>query len=72
MDSEQSEAFDMSMGGRMGGVETPTLLNALLRWALEPLMSSWLARRLGLVLTDEGGSFEWRGTGEVADVVFNH
>eukprot|EP00972_Heterocapsa_arctica_P044549 6575652-Heterocapsa_arctica.AAC.1 len=45
--------FDMTKGGRTGGVETPSLLNILLRKSLRSVATSWISKGWGFKF-DEG------------------
>eukprot|EP00972_Heterocapsa_arctica_P002535 369683-Heterocapsa_arctica.AAC.1 len=45
--------FDMTKGGRTGGVETPSLLNILLRKSLRGVATSWILKGWGFKFDDE-------------------
>ena len=47
------DRFDMQTGGKQGGVETPTLFNAMIDSILLPVVKSWRQRSMGFSFGDE-------------------
>jgi len=52
-DAPPTEYFDVTRGTRTGGVEGPLLLNALLAYHFDPLITSWQQRSFGFIFDDE-------------------
>ena len=45
-----SEQFPFCKGGKQGGVDTPDIFNAMIEAAFAPMVRSWSARGIGIVL----------------------
>ena len=52
-----SESFDLSLGGRQGGTDTPRCWNTLILALMEPLVVDWVNKGWGYQMSGQGQVF---------------